>query len=54
MTEFALFIFAIFVFIYVIKFSIQLFWRIVTPVASLCAMLIIAYVVLYFLGNVSA
>lgn len=53
MIELMMFIFAIFVFFYVMKFVIQIFWTIVTPLASFCAMLIVAYFVLNFLGYVS-
>ena len=54
MIEFALFIFAIFVFFNIIKITIQLFWQIVTPIASFCALLIIAYFFLSLLGAVHA
>ena len=40
MIEFALFIFAIFVFFYIVKIGIQIFWQIITPIASFCALLI--------------
>ena len=54
MIEFVIFIFAIFVFFYIIKITLQLFWQIVTPLASFCALLIIAYFVLTILGAVHA
>lgn len=54
MIEFVIFIFAIFVLLYLIRYCVQIFWTLVTPFASFCAILIIAYFVLTILGAVHA
>jgi hypothetical protein len=54
MIELLIFIFAIFVFLYLIRYVVQIFWALITPFASLCAILIIAYFVLTVMGAVHA